>query len=56
MTDISGTTWPDVWAGSVAGRYGRCATRFIGRREFLVNKRAAGRQKDLADVETLESM
>lgn len=56
MTDVSGTTWPQVWSGSVTGHYGRCPTRFIGRREFLQNKRAAGRPKDLADVDTLESL
>ncbi len=30
------------------------AVPFIGRQEFLANKRAAGRAKDLADIEALE--
>lgn len=56
MTDVTGVTWSEVWKGSIVGRYGRCATRFIGRAEFLKNKRAAGRPKDLADIDTLESL
>jgi hypothetical protein len=38
---------------------GPCGTRdlpFIGRREFLRNKRASGRLKDLADIEALGDM
>lgn len=55
MTDVSGPTWDEVWAGSVEGRYGGSPARFIGLREFILNKRAAGRPKDLADIATLES-
>jgi hypothetical protein len=31
------------------------ADEFIGLRELIINKRAAGREKDLADVAALES-
>jgi hypothetical protein len=53
MSDISGVTWDEAWAGT---RDRPCGTRdlpFIGRWEFLRNKRASGRMKDLADIEAL---
>jgi hypothetical protein len=37
----------------VAGTLGSQSVAFIGRDAFLRNKRAAGRPKDLADVEAL---
>ena len=37
----------------VEGNYGAARVFFIGREEFLRNKRAAGRAKDLADIEAL---
>lgn len=53
MCDISGVTWDDAWAGHEAGRCGSHELPFIGHREFVRNKRAAGRLKDLADLEAL---
>lgn len=35
-------------------RFCECLNRFIGLADLLANKRAAGRPKDLADVEALE--
>lgn len=53
MSHIDGVTWEEVWAGRQTGVLGRHDVAFIGREAFLRNKRAAGRQKDLADVEAL---
>jgi hypothetical protein len=54
MSAISGVTWDEVWADRVAGPLGRHEVRFIGRESFLRNKRAAGRPKDLADIDAIE--
>lgn len=53
MSAISGVTWDDAWAGRSVGRCGSRDLPFIGRQEFIRNKRAAGRLKDLADIEAL---
>ncbi len=56
MSDISGVTWDEAWAGRETGPCGTRDLSFIGRREFLRNKRASGRLKDLADIEALGDM
>jgi hypothetical protein len=53
MSAISGVEWDDAWRGREVGRCGVRDLPFIGRREFILNKRAAGRLKDLADIEAL---
>jgi hypothetical protein len=53
MSDVSGVTWDEAWEGRDVGSCGGHQLPFIGRREFIRNKRAAGRLKDLADVEAL---
>jgi hypothetical protein len=53
MSAISGVGWDDAWRGRDVGRCGSRDLPFIGRREFILNKRSAGRLKDLADVEAL---
>jgi hypothetical protein len=37
----------------VQGNYGDIVVHFIGRKEFIRNKQALGRKKDLADLEAL---
>jgi|ERR1051326_6734738 hypothetical protein len=54
ITSIDGVTWDEAWTGSVQGEYGGVPVRYIGRAEFIHNKRAAGRQKDRADLESLD--
>jgi hypothetical protein len=54
MSDISGVSWDEAWAGRVTARCGSHDLPFLGRAEFIRNKRAAGRLKDLADIEALE--
>lgn len=53
MSHIDGVTWDEVWQTHERGRLGLHEVPFIGREAFLRNKRAAGRPKDLADVDAL---
>lgn len=53
VTSIDGVEWSAAWDGKQAGHYGNMTTHYLGRREFIANKRATGRRKDLADLEAL---
>jgi hypothetical protein len=53
MSAIDGVSWDEVWAGRETGALGARTVAFIGREAFLRNKRAAGRPKDLADIDAL---
>ena len=54
MSAISGVEWDEAWSAGVVGPLGSHRVRFLGRETFLRNKRAAGRPKDLADIDALE--
>jgi hypothetical protein len=53
ITSITGVSWDEAWAGRIAGRYGDIAVPYIGREQFIANKRATGRTQDVADLEVL---
>jgi hypothetical protein len=53
LTSISGVTWEEIQATRVEGKYGDASVSYIGKAEFIRNKRASGRAKDLADIEAL---
>ena len=53
LSGISGVSWEQAWDGRVPGRYGDEPVFFLGRKQMVENKRAAGRKKDLADLESL---
>ena len=53
VTSLTGVVWEDVKAGRVAGSYGGLEVYYIGKREFILNKRALGRRKDIADLEAI---
>ena len=53
MTTISGVSWQDAWTSREKGVYDTVPVFFIGRQALISNKRAAGRAKDLADIESL---
>jgi hypothetical protein len=53
LTRISGVAWETTWKNKVRGTYGDQPVFIIGRNEFIANKRATGRTKDLADLEAL---
>ena len=55
MSTISGVDWDEAWADRVDAPFGSHVVALLGRRTFIQNKRAAGRPKDLADVDALES-
>lgn len=48
VTAITGVPWAEAAAGAVEGNYGDVTVRYIGKKEFIVSKRALGRKKDLA--------
>jgi len=53
ITSLTGVTWQQANEGKVKGTYGDVPVYYIGRKDFLSNKKALGRKKDLADIETL---
>jgi len=53
ITSISGVSWEEAAAGQVQGTYGDIPVYYIGKEQFIKNKRAIGRNKDLADIDTL---
>lgn len=53
VTSISGVSWGEAFQNRVAGRYGEIAVHYIGRKQFVINKRTVGRKKDFADLEAL---
>ena len=54
VTTIDGVDWTVAWAGRNHGEYGGVPVCFLGKSEFIKNKKAVGRLKDLADVEALQ--
>lgn len=54
LTSISGVSFEDAWPGRVEAHLDGVRVWFIGRTALIANKRAAGRQKDLADIEELD--
>jgi hypothetical protein len=53
LTAITGVAFPEAWTGRIEHVVSGLAVPFIGRAELVRNKRAAGRAKDLADLEAL---
>ena len=53
ITSLTGVSWEEAVAANSPGSYGDVPVLFIGRKEFIANKRAMGRKKDLADIEAL---
>jgi hypothetical protein len=53
ITSISGVTWEEANNSKDSGKFGDVPVSFIGKQQFIINKRASGRKKDLADLESL---
>jgi nitrogen regulatory protein PII len=54
LTGISGVTFEDAWKSREQGKIGDAAVFVISRELLIENKRAANRDKDLADIKLLE--
>ena len=53
VTSLTGVSWEEAFVGRIGGKYGDVSVYYIGRQQFISNKRALGRKKDLADLEAL---
>ena len=53
LTSITGVSWSKAYRGKVKGRYGKIPVYFLGRIDYIRNKRSIGRRKDDADIEAL---
>ena len=53
VTSLTGISWEAAYSNRVQGKYGDLSVFYIGREQFISNKKATGRQKDLADLEAL---
>lgn len=55
LTTLTGVDFSAAWPNRVQRRIGDLDADFIGLQDFIANKRAVGRTKDLADIEGLGS-
>jgi len=53
ITSISGVTWEEADASKESGHFGDVSVFYIGKAQFVTNKRTIGRKKDIADLEAL---
>ena len=53
ITSIAGVSWDEAFSNRASGKYGDIQVHFIGRKQFIINKKAVARKKDLADLEAL---
>ena len=53
ITSLTAVDWDQACAGKVPSVYGDVPTDYIGLEQFIANKKAVGRKKDLADIEAL---
>ena len=53
VTSISGVSWDEANSTKEPGLFGDVPVSYIGKKQFIINKRATGRKKDLADLESL---
>jgi len=54
LTSLTGLSWDDAVKGQLKGKLGEIPVLFLGRDEYIRNKKTLGRHKDLADVEAIE--
>ena len=53
LTSISGVSFEQAWPGRAEREVSALLVPFIGRDDLILNKRATGRPKDLADLAAL---
>ena len=45
--------WEDAFSGRIKGPFDDLTVYYLGRDQFILNKRAMGKKKDQADLEAL---
>lgn len=53
ITSLTGVSWEEAFSGRVKGNYGDIPVYYLGRNQFISNKKSIARKKDLADLEAL---
>jgi hypothetical protein len=53
VTSIDGVEWDAAWKNREKGSWADVPVAYLSRKDFIANKRASGRLKDLADIESL---
>ena len=53
ITSISGVSWEQADTTKEPGLYGNVPVNYIGKEQYVANKKAIGRAKDIADIEAL---
>ena len=56
LTSLTGLSFATAWKNRRRARYESAAICLISERDFIRNKRAVGRTKDLADAEEIEQL
>ena len=56
LTSLTGLSFGTAWKNRRRARYGSAPICLISERDFIRNKRAVGRTKDLADAEEIEQL
>lgn len=56
LTQIAGVQFDEAWSRRSRAFFGTLQCPVIGPEDMLINKRAAGRAKDIADAEALEKI
>jgi hypothetical protein len=54
LTSIAGVSFAEAWKGRTRGRLAGLTVAYLGKQQFVRNKRAAGRPKDLLDLALLD--
>jgi len=53
LASIGGLTWDEAFSNRAKGKFGDIFVYYLGREQFIKNKRSLDRKKDLADLEAL---
>jgi len=54
LTSISGVGWEKIIASRMKAQFGSLPVFVISKQDFIANKKASGRNKDLADIEAID--
>ena len=54
LTSISGVSFEDAWPNRATIRIESLAVPVLGKKDFIANKRAVGRPRDLIDLDLIE--